>query len=138
MRKWVGAFGAGLCLGMVVALLVGAPAQAQTNAQNIALKSGESLELHGVSWTTNCRSILVGTPEVEVLEGPTELSLEVKPGMIMARRQNCPSPVPGGTVVATAKEIKAPMEAKLIYRVKYKTKDGDRQQSHIYNVSLFP
>ena len=137
MRSSTGGFGAGLCLGMAV-LLLGAPARAQTNATNIALKSGESLELHGVSWTANCRSLLLGTPEVEVLDGPTELSLAVKPGMIMARRQNCPSPVPGGTVIATATEIKAPKEVKLVYRVKYKTKDGDRQQSHVYNVSLFP
>ncbi len=41
-------------------------------------------------------------------------------------------------VVATAKEVKEPKEAKLTYRVKYKTKDGDRQTSNVYTISLFP
>ena len=31
-----------------------------------------------------------------------------------------------------------PKEAKLTYRVKYKTKDGDRQTGHVFNISLFP
>jgi hypothetical protein len=30
------------------------------------------------------------------------------------------------------------MEAKLTYRVKYKTKDGDRQLGHVYSISLYP
>jgi hypothetical protein len=46
--------------------------------------------------------------------------------------------VPGGKVVATAKDVKEPKEAKLTYRVKYKTKDGDRQTSNVYTISLFP
>jgi hypothetical protein len=46
--------------------------------------------------------------------------------------------VPGGKVVATAKDVKEPKEAKLTYRVKYKTKDGDRQTSKVYTISLFP
>jgi hypothetical protein len=46
--------------------------------------------------------------------------------------------VPGGTVVATAKDVTEPKQGKLTYRIKYKTKDGDRQTGHIYNVSLFP
>jgi hypothetical protein len=137
MQNWVSAFRAGLILASA-AFLIGSHARAQTNIQRIALKSGESVELGSVYWVTNCRSIVVGVPEVEVLEGPAELTLSIKEGMVNARRQNCAKPVPGGTLVATAKEIKAPMEAKLTFRVKYKTKDGDRQNSQIYNVSLFP
>ena len=41
-------------------------------------------------------------------------------------------------LMATAKDVKEPIEARLTYRLKYKTKDGDRQKSHIYGVSLFP
>jgi hypothetical protein len=34
--------------------------------------------------------------------------------------------------------VKQPTEAKLTFRVKYKTKDGTRQSGHVYNVSLLP
>jgi hypothetical protein len=40
--------------------------------------------------------------------------------------------------MATTKEVAEPKQARLTYRLKYKTKDGDRQTSHAFNVSLFP
>jgi hypothetical protein len=81
---------------------------------------------------------VVGSPQIEILEGPAELNLAIKEGMVIPRRQNCAKPVPGGTVVATAKDVKEPTQARLTYRIKFKTKVGDRQESHVYNVSLFP
>jgi len=81
---------------------------------------------------------MVGIPEIEVLEGPPEVTLAIKEGMVLPRNQNCANRVPGGTLVAKAKDVKEPMDAKLTYRVKYKTKDGDRQTSRVYDVSLFP
>jgi hypothetical protein len=118
------------------------PSQGQGQVQKaqtrIALKSGESAELGLVYWIVNCASIVVGTPEVEILEGPEELTLEIKKGNVIPRAQNCAKPVPGGTLVATAKEVTERKDAKLTYRVKYKTKDGDRQVSVVRNVSLFP
>lgn len=113
-------------------------AHAQTSGQGIALKSGESVELGLVFWVSNCRSIMVGTPEIEILEGPEEVTLTLKEGKVIPRRLNCSNQVPGGTIVATAGDVKEPKQAKLTYRVKYKTKDGERQTSSIYNVSLFP
>lgn len=104
----------------------------------IALKSGESTTLGLVYSVRNCRSIMVADPEVEVLEGPEELTLEIKKGNVIPRNLNCAKPVPGGTLIATAKEVKERKDAKLTYRVKYKTKEGDRQGSGVYNVSLFP
>ena len=106
--------------------------------QRIALKSGESVELGPVYWIANCRSIMLGLPEVEILEGPAELALSIKEEMVLPRRQNCAAKVPGGTLVVTAKEIKEPGETKLTYRLKYKTKDGDRSRGNVYQVSLFP
>jgi hypothetical protein len=108
------------------------------SGQRIALKSGESVELHSIYWVMNCRSTMVGIPEIEVLEGPPEVTLAIKEGMVLPRNQNCANRVPGGTLVAKAKDVKEPMDAKLTYRVKYKTKDGDRQTSRVYDVSLFP
>jgi len=109
--------------------------QAQTR---IALKNGESAELSLVYYVVNCMSIMVGTPEVEILEGPDELTLEIKKGNVIPRAQNCAKPVPGGTLVATVKQVTERKDAKLTYRIKYKSKQGDRQVGGVYNVSLFP
>ena len=106
--------------------------------QAIALKNGESAELGTVWYVANCRSIMLGMPEVEILEGLPGLTLSIKEAMVLPRRLNCANQVPGGILVATAKDVSDPVQGKLIYRIKYKTKDGDRQVSNTYNVSLFP
>ena len=126
-------------LSFSIAVFVGAAgADAQQNPPRIALKSGESVELMNVFLIINCRSIAIGSPELEVLEGAPELSLTIKEQPIIPRAYNCANPVPGGKVVATAKDVDEPKEVKLTFRVKYKGKSGDRQWSYIYNVSLFP
>jgi hypothetical protein len=130
-------FGAALAFG--IAIFVGATdAPAQRNTPRIALKSGESAEVLNVFLIANCRSIAIGSPELEILEGPPELSVTIKEQPIIPRAYNCANPVPGGKVVVTAKDVDERKEAKLTFRVKYKGKAGDRQFSYIYNVSLFP
>jgi hypothetical protein len=106
--------------------------------ETIALKSGESTEIGSVWWVAHCRSIMVGVPEVEILEGPPGLTLSLKEAMVVPRRLNCTNEVPGAILVATAKDVMEPVQGRLIYRIKYKTKDGDRQRANTYNVSLFP
>lgn len=134
MRVRLPIYAVSFCLGS--ALLFGcAGVHAQTR---IALKSGESTELGLAYYISNCASIMLGNPEVEVLEGPPELTLSFKPGMVIPRAQKCAKPVLGGTITVTAKDINEPKQATLTYRVKYKTKEGDRQRSVVYNVSLFP
>jgi hypothetical protein len=113
-------------------------AQAQQNARRIALKGGESTELRDFYFVVNCQSILIGTPAVEVLEGPEELSVTYKEAMQLPRAQGCPKEVLGGSVIATAKDVDVPKEGKLTVRLTYKTKIGDRQTSDIYVVSLYP
>lgn len=122
-----------LCLGI-------ANVVADGNAQNrtIAIKAGESVDLHTVYWVANCRSIMVGLPEIEVLEGPPQVTLSMKADMVLPRRQECANKVPGGILIATAKDVKEPMEGKLTYRLKYKTKDGDRPRGYNLRLSLFP
>jgi hypothetical protein len=119
--------------GFVVLCTSGAQAQ-----NRVALKSGDSVELGTVYWVSNCRSIMIGLPEIEILEGPPEVTLAIKEEPVLPRRQNCAAKVPGGTLVASAKDVKEPGEAKLTYRLKYKTKDGDRQRGNVYFVSVFP
>ena len=113
-------------------------APAQRNLTRIALKSGENTVLRNYFWVVNCQSILIGNPTVEVLEGPDEIDVAVKPDKVLPRAQNCPKEVPGGYVIATAKEITERKEAKLTIRLKFNTKQGERQASESYFVSLFP
>jgi hypothetical protein len=124
-----------IILALAAAFAACSPACAQ---ERYTLKSGESVEMGPVYWVANCRSIMIGMPEVEILEGPPAVTLSVKEGMVLPRRQNCAKPVPGGTLIISAKDVTEPMEGKLTYRLKYKTKDGDRQVSRVYSVSLYP
>jgi hypothetical protein len=125
----------------LVALSLGI-ANAVTNgkAQNrvVAIKNGESVELHTVYWVSNCRSIMIGLPEIEILEGPPQVSLSMKVDKVVPRRQECANPVPGGILIATAKDVTAPLESKITYRLKYKIKDGDRPRGYTLRLSLFP
>jgi hypothetical protein len=125
-----------LAIGCVDAVL-GTDARAQTETR-IVLKAGESVEIRTVYYVSNCRSIMVGLPEVEVLEGPPQIALSVKEGMVLPRRQNCANRIPGGTLMATAKDVSEPLEGKVTYRLKYKTKDGERQRGGAFLLSLFP
>ena len=79
---------------------------------------------------------MIGKPVVDVLEGPEEITISLKEGTKVP--QKCTKPVQGGTVVATAKDVRGPKEAKLTIRLKFNTKVGERQSSSIYNVLLFP
>jgi hypothetical protein len=125
-----------LAIGCADAMLgTGARAQAETK---IVLKAGESVEIKTVYYVSNCRSIMIGLPEVEVLEGPPQITLSVKEGMVLPRRQNCANRIPGGILMATAKDVSEPLQAKVTYRVKYKTKDGERQRGDAFQLSLFP
>jgi hypothetical protein len=124
-----------LAIGVAI-FLSGAAAHAQQRV--VALKNGESTDLGPVYFIAQCRSILVGHPEIEVLEGLPELTLSIREEMVLPRAHNCANKVPGGTLVLTAKDVTEHKEARITYRVKYKTKDGDRQRSVILNVSLFP
>jgi hypothetical protein len=107
-------------------------------AGTIALKSGESVEVGQLYFVAACRSILKSPPEVEVLDGPAQVSASVKDGMVMPRWQNCSKSVAGGTLVLTAKEIEDPSFSHLTIRVIYKTKDGDRKWSRVLNLQLLP
>jgi hypothetical protein len=145
MSKRLGVSGA---IGFLVSAMLSGNASAQQGAQpsiptvpqvrTIALKSGESTELTTVYSVMNCKSTSTAPPEVEVLEGPPELTLTIRPGMVVPRNQGCTNQVSGGTVIAAAKDVQGKKTARLVYRVKYKTKDGDRQNAQIYSVELFP
>jgi len=126
-------------LGIAVILgSAGAHAQTITGAATIALKSGESVEIGDLYFITNCRSVLRSTPEVEVLDGPPSVSVKMKAAMVIPRAQRCANQVSGGKLVITAGEIEDPSYTPLTIRVTYRTRDGERKLSQVYNLSLFP
>jgi len=130
--------GSNRTLAIGVALFLSSAAAHGQNTLRVALKNGESVDIGPVYFITNCKSIVIGRPDVEILEGPPEVTVSIREEMVLPRLQNCAQKVPGGTVVLTAKDLTASKEAKITYRVKYKTKDGDRQRGVVVNVPLFP
>jgi hypothetical protein len=129
----------GLAAGLV-AVLGAATTNAQTaNAQNVAIKSGETLELQSLYWVQNCRSVVIGQPEVQILEGPPDVKVTIKEDNIVPRIQGCSSKIKGGILLLTApQEIDDSGAARLVVRIKFKTREGERTQSLIYNLSLIP
>src|SRR5690348_2778214 len=129
---------AATCLATLVSLLLSfdSGVLAQSPQENIALKSGESVVIGSLFYIAHCKSILIAPPEVEILEGPPELTLSVKEDMVLPRRFNCAAKVPGGVLTATAGAVTGTTHTRLTYRVKYRTKDGDRQIAHVFNIEL--
>jgi hypothetical protein len=122
------------------AVLAGAAAHGQTitGSLTIALKSGESTEVAELYAVTNCRSLLTRTPEAEVVDGPPGVSVAVKEAMVLPRQQKCAKRVAGGKLVIMANDIEEPSYTPLTIRVTYRTRDGDRQSSAVFNLSLIP
>src|SRR6516225_7604670 len=130
-------FGAMVILLVASRLSMTSELKGQSAPQRLAIKNGESIELHPVYYVSHCRSVMIGLPEIEVLEGPPELTFSIREEPVLPRRQGCAARVPGGTLLLMAKGVTEKMEAKLTYRVKYSTKDGPRQTSSAYIVSVF-
>jgi hypothetical protein len=142
MRSMSTAFVLASCL-MLASLLMPASAQAQGvmalgGVPTIALKSGESTEVMKLYWVEACRSTLNSPPEVQVLEGPPQVSAEVKPASVLPRAQGCSQQVEGGILVVSAKNIEDPSFSRLTVRITYKTRDGDRKFSQVLNLQLIP
>jgi hypothetical protein len=117
-------------------------AQAQTMAvvgsPTIALKSGESAELANLYFISNCKSVLTSTPAVEILDGPPGVTASIKEEMVMARAQKCAAPVKGGKLFVAAGDIQDQSFSTLTLRITYKTRDGERKLSQLFNLELFP
>jgi hypothetical protein len=134
MRVWTTAL---FALGL--ALIIGRPCADAQQPIRLSLKNGESIELTTFYYIANCRSIMIGLPEVEILEGSAELSIAIKEEQVVPRRFDCTNKVPGGKLILTTKSsVTEKKEVNLIYRLKYKTKEGDRQISGTRIVTLFP
>jgi hypothetical protein len=141
MRIWSNPISASLALCVICASGISAT-QAQTFSSpivDIALKSGESTELSDLYWISkNCKSLLKGTPEVEVLEGPPGVTAAVKSASLVPRTFGCVNTVQGGKLIVSAKELEEHGMGTMVLRVRYKGKTGDRQRSITVRVALVP
>jgi hypothetical protein len=90
MRPTILKLCAAICVLGLPFLVMSAAAEAQQNQiQRIAAKSGETIELYPVWAQANCRPTLLATPEVEVLEGPPELTFSVREQMVAVPVAEC-------------------------------------------------
>jgi len=121
---------------MIAALVVCADANAQP--RRLSIKNDETIEIGTVYYIMQCRSIMIGLPEIEMLESPPGVKLSIREEPVLPRAQGCAAKVPGGTLMMTAKDVKEKVEGTMTYRLKYKTKDGERQTGNSYIVSVFP
>ena len=129
----------GVVSGGFAMLIACVSAQAQMNqTQRIAAKSGETIELLPISAWANCRSTLIAPPEVEVMQGPPEITVTAREQMVTMPALACPNKLKGAMLIVTVGQVKQPIEGKLTFRVKFKTKGGERQNAWNYNYSLFP
>jgi hypothetical protein len=126
----------------IAGALGGTEAQAQTMAvtgsPTIALRSGETAELANVYYISNCKSILTSAPQVEIIDGPPGVTASIREDMVMARAQKCAAPVKGGKLFVAAGDIQDQSFSNLTLRITYKTRDGERKLSQVFNLELFP
>ncbi len=110
----------------------------QLRNYSLVLKSGESVEFADLYRVTNCASILLSTPEVTVMDGPPGVTASAVEAMVTPRFQGCPKPVKGAKLRLSAGKIEDYSQSVMTIRVRFKTKDGDREESASINLTLFP
>jgi hypothetical protein len=138
MRISSALFVIGLCLGVTnFAACKWAHAQTVVGSPSLALKNGETVEIGPVYYVSHCKSLLTSIPQAEILEGPSGVSLAVKEAMVLPRLQGCGNKVSGGILSITAQGVEESSYSKLTIRITYKTRDGERKLSQVYNLSLF-
>ncbi len=110
----------------------------QFNTQEVALKSGETAEVMDLYWVTNCKSLLTATPEVTIMDGPPGVTAVVEEAMVVPRFQQCANTVKGAKLKLKADAIDDQTNSLMTLRIRYKTKDGNRDRSLSLKMSLFP
>ena len=123
-------------------LLGGSAATAQTihvPVRDIVLKNGETTEFADLWWISHdCKSLMTGTPEVQIMEGPPGVTVEIKPAQVVPRTVSCANPIAGGKMYIAAKGVEEYSRSTMVLRVTYKTRNGDRQRAQHISVTLFP
>lgn len=132
-----------IAASLLSACLLGASAAtAQTihvPVRDIVLKNGETTEFADLWYISrDCKSLMSGTPQVEVIEGPPGVTVEVRPVQVVPRELGCANPIAGGKLFIAAKGVEEYSRSTMVVRVTYKTRNGDRQRAKHISVTLFP
>lgn len=72
------------------------------------------------------------------MDGPPGVTATVEEAMVLPRFQQCPKPVKGGKLRLTAGTVDEQSNSLMTVRVRYKTRDGDREKSLSFTIALFP
>jgi hypothetical protein len=120
---------------------VSSGAGAQTIVQNhdLSLKNGETLSL-GDSYliSRDCKSLLKAPTEVEIMEGPPGVTVNINEAMVTPYGHNCARPVKGAKVTLSAKDIEFYSHTTFVLRFKHITREGDQYFSHRYRLTVYP
>jgi hypothetical protein len=106
-----------------------------------SIRDGETLVLRRVTTVTNgCESMFVKAEGVDVLEGPSELSFKLEPGLVRTAvaGKDCPKPVSGTVVYVSAKNVKEPKDQVVTIRVRMETTNGPWQSTIRTRILIFP
>ena len=115
------------------------PAQAQLHQllmTEVAMKSGESVDISDLWWVVNCKTFLKGLPEVEILEGPPGVAAIVKEKMVLPRLGECGKRVKGAALSLSAGDITDDSTSVLRLRIRYPTLEGRRDRNWSIRVVL--
>ena len=127
---------------LLLMFFVSGGAQAQSiyfYDDSISLKGGESSEIAQVYYIGKaCQSLLKGSPEVEIMQGPPGVTAVIREEKVVPREVACANPVPGGKLVISASGVDDYSRTRLVVRIKMQTSEGDRQRTRDINISLFP
>jgi hypothetical protein len=110
---------------------------AQEYSATLSAKIGETLDVFPVYWVGNCQSRLVKFEGIDVLEGPSGVTLALREQKVFARRQNCPNQIPGAVVTLTVQTAAAKFSGPVAFRVRYFTEDGRTQSSHRIKLDVY-
>jgi len=109
------------------------------SVSNVALKNGERIQLGDVFFISReCRSLLTGTPEVEIMDGPPGVAVTIDKAMVVPRSFGCAKEIPGGKIMISANDVEDYSHTRMVVRIKYPTRSGDIMRSRHINVTLFP
>jgi hypothetical protein len=130
---------------MAIVLAIATPALAQQIPPPtiFTIRSGETLQLvFQTSVTNDCTVTWDRYDDVDVLDGPQEITLDGKPtkGTVnLTSGKVCPHEVPGVSITIAAKDIAEPKEAKLTIRIRFHLRSGRPwQATHRYHLLMFP
>lgn len=115
-----------------------AVAQIRDTLADIALKSGESADVTTLLWTVRCKSYFKGLPQVEILEGPPEVTATISETMMVPRTAGCAKKLPAGLLSIKAGEITEDSSTEMRLRIRYNTLDGRRDRVITLRVVLIP